>query len=95
PGHSRLTPQLLDWGSEVGRIREISAKVEESKTRKTTIFKDAQELQQKKEEAGAVAVQLEAQVQEAGIRICAASREAEEFESEVKKRSAIFLGSVS
>ncbi|KAK4892871.1 hypothetical protein LTR49_028554, partial [Elasticomyces elasticus] len=84
PGHSRLTPQLLDWGSEVGRIREISAKVEESKTRKTTIFKDAQELQQKKEEAGAVAVQLEAQVQEARKRICAASREAEEFESEVK-----------
>ncbi|KAK5705819.1 GTP-binding protein Rho1 [Elasticomyces elasticus] len=92
-GHSRLTPQLLDWGSEVGRIREMMSQLEERKTRKTTIFKEAQELQQKKEEAVAVAVQLEADVQEARKRMNAASQEAEEFENEVKKRTAMLLGS--
>ncbi|KAK3626685.1 hypothetical protein LTR22_023070, partial [Elasticomyces elasticus] len=94
-GHSRLTPQLLDWGSEVGRIREMMSQLEGRKTRKTTIFKEAQELQQKKEEAVAVTVQLEADVQEARKRMNAASQEAEEFENEVKKRTAILLGSVS
>ncbi|KAK4888688.1 hypothetical protein LTR49_028832, partial [Elasticomyces elasticus] len=93
PGQSRLTPQLLDWGSEVGRIREVMSQLEERKTRKTRIFKEAQELQQKKEEAVAVAVQLEADVQEAGKRMNAASQEAEEFENEVKKRTVILLGS--
>ncbi|KAK3614553.1 hypothetical protein LTR56_027176 [Elasticomyces elasticus] len=95
PGQSRLTPQLLDWGSEVGRIREMMSQLEERKTRKTRIFKEAQELQHKKEEAVAVAVQLEADVQEARKRMNAASQEAEEFENEVKKRTAILLGSVS
>ncbi|KAK3615676.1 hypothetical protein LTR56_026451 [Elasticomyces elasticus] len=93
PGHSRLTPQLLDWGSEVGRIREMMSQLEERKTRKTRIFKEAQELQHKKEEAVALAVQLEADVQEARKRVNAASQEAEEFENEVKKRTAILLGS--
>ncbi|KAK4901052.1 hypothetical protein LTR49_027345 [Elasticomyces elasticus] len=95
PGHSRLTPQLLDWGSEVGRIREMMSQLEERKTKKTTIFEEAQELQQKKEEAVALAVQLEADVQEARKRMSAASQEAEEFENEVKKRTAGLLGSVS
>ncbi|KAK3613162.1 hypothetical protein LTR22_028275, partial [Elasticomyces elasticus] len=95
PGHSRLAPQLLDWGSEVGRIREMMSQLEERKTRKMTISKEAQELQQKKEEAVAVAVQLEAELQEARKRMSAASQEAEEFENEVKQRTAILLGSVS
>ncbi|KAK5711501.1 hypothetical protein LTR17_018376 [Elasticomyces elasticus] len=94
-GHSRLAPQLLDWGSEVGRIREMVSQLEERKTRKMTISKEAQELQQKKEEAVAVAVQLEEELQEAMKRISAASQEAEEFENEVKQRTAILLGSVS
>ncbi|KAK3614848.1 hypothetical protein LTR56_026976 [Elasticomyces elasticus] len=95
PGNPRLTPQLLDWGSEVGRIREMMSQLEERKMRKTTISREAQELQQKKEEAVAVAVQLEAEVKEARKRVTAASQEAEEFENEVKKRTAILLGSVS
>ncbi|KAK3615723.1 hypothetical protein LTR22_027327, partial [Elasticomyces elasticus] len=95
PGRSRLTPQLLDWGSEVGRIREMMSELEERKTRKTRILKEAQELQQKKEEAVAVVVQLEAESQEARKRMSAASQEADEFEDEVKNRTAILLGSVS
>ncbi|KAK5711314.1 hypothetical protein LTR17_018485 [Elasticomyces elasticus] len=95
PEHLRVTPQLLDWGSEVGRIREMMSQLEERKTRKTTIYKEAQELEQKKEEAVAVVVQLEAEVQEARKRTSAASQEAEKVENEVKKRTAILLGSVS
>ncbi|KAK5736198.1 hypothetical protein LTS12_026242, partial [Elasticomyces elasticus] len=86
---------LLDWGSEVGRITEMMSELEERKTRKTTIFKEAQELQQNKEEAVVVAVQLEADVQEARKRMNAVSQEAEDFENEIKKRTAILLGSVS
>ncbi|KAK3614482.1 hypothetical protein LTR22_027765 [Elasticomyces elasticus] len=71
------------------------SQLEERKTRKTMIFKEAQELQHKKEEAVALAMQLEADVQEAKKRMNAASQEAEEFENEVKKRTAILLGSVS
>ncbi|KAK3618627.1 hypothetical protein LTR22_026311, partial [Elasticomyces elasticus] len=79
PENPRLTPQLLDWGTEVGRIREMMLQLEARKTRKTTISKEAQELQQKKEDAVAVVVQLEAEVQEARKRVSAASQEAEEL----------------
>ncbi|KAK3614465.1 hypothetical protein LTR22_027769, partial [Elasticomyces elasticus] len=85
PENPRLTPQLLDWGTEVGRIREMMLQLEARKTRKTTISKEAQELQQKKEDAVAVVVQLAAEVQEARKRVNAASQEAEEFENEVKQ----------
>ncbi|KAK5673910.1 hypothetical protein LTS10_013316 [Elasticomyces elasticus] len=71
------------------------SQLEERKTRKTTISREAQELQQKKEEAVDVAVQLEAELQEAMKRMSAASQEDEEFENEVKQRTAILLGSVS
>ncbi|KAK5673986.1 hypothetical protein LTS10_013245 [Elasticomyces elasticus] len=70
------------------------SQLKERKTRKTTISKEAQELQRKKE-AAAVAVQLEADVHEARKRMSAASQEAEEFDDEVKKRTAILLGSMS